>query len=229
MLLAGLVALTTGLVLAGISAGRRTAAAFPQLLAAHGYDAVTYSNKPLPQIARLPEVRSVTALRSPATAPPSCACSNPISQEDFNLYVAPRKSLSQITNLVAGKMPDPSDPDQILASFDLEDDGVHVGTALRVHFYTPTQRAALESGHIIPHGPTRTLHVVGIEASEGEFPGDNGEPEKDLYATAALERALSGRIIDFSIYYRALPAELTTSRNSSRMHKRLGRWGAQTK
>jgi hypothetical protein len=201
LLLSALVALTTGLVLAGVSAGRRTAAAFPQLVAAHGYDAVTYSNKPLPQIARLHEVRSVTALRAPATAVPSCACSHAISQEDFNLYEAPTKSLSQFVNLVAGRMPDPSDPNQILASFNLQDNGVHVGTVLRVPFYAPSQRAAYSSGHIAPRGPTLALHVVGIEASEGEFPGDNGQPEKDLYATAALTRALSGKTIDFSIYY----------------------------
>jgi FtsX-like permease family len=201
LLLALLVALATGLVLAGISAGRRTAAAFPNFVATHGYDAVTYSSKPLPKIARLPEVRSVTALSSPATAVPSCTCSRTISQEDFNLYVAPTKSLSQFVNLVAGRMPNPSDPHQILASFDLQDIGVRVGTVMRVPFYAPSQRAALGSGHISPHGPTLELHVVGIEASEGEFPGDNGDPEKDLYGTPALARVISGKSIAYSIYY----------------------------
>ena len=201
LLLGGLIALTTGLVLAGVSAGRRTAAAFPQLVATHGYDAVTYSSKPLPKIGGLHEVRSVTALSAPATAVPSCACSQAISQEDFNLYVAPTKSLSHFVNLVAGRMPDPSDPHQILASFNLQELGVHVGTVMRVPFYAPSQRAALDNGHIIPHGPTLALRVVGIEASEGEFPGSSGEPEKDLYATSALARALSGKTIAFSIYY----------------------------
>ena len=201
LLLGVLIAVTTGLILAGVSAGRRTAAAFPQLVATHGYDAVTYSSKPLPQIARLHEVRSVTSLRAPATAVPSCACSRTFSQEEFSLYVAPTKSLSHFVNLVAGRMPDPSDPYQVLASFTMQDFGVHVGTVMRVPFYAPSQRVALESGHIIPRGPTLALHVVGIEASEGEFPGDNGDPEKDLYATAALTRALSGKTIAFSIYY----------------------------
>ncbi len=98
-------------------------------------------------------------------------------------------------------MPDPSDPHQILASFNLQELGVHVGTVMRVPFYAPSQRAALDNGHIIPHGPTLALRVVGIEASEGEFPGSSGEPEKDLYATSALARALSGKTIAFSIYY----------------------------
>jgi len=201
LLLGVLVALATGLVLAGVSAGRRTAAAFPSFIATHGYDAVAYSNKPLPKIARLPEVKSVTRLSAPATAVPSCSCSHTISQEEFNLYVAPTKNLSQFVNLVAGNMPDPSDPHQILASFDLQELGVHLGTVMRVPFYAPSQRAALGSGHIDPRGPTLALRVVGIEASEGEFPGTNGEPEKDLYATPALERELHHKTIDFSIYY----------------------------
>jgi hypothetical protein len=116
LLIVGLVALTTGLVLAGVSAGRRTASAFPQLVAAHGYDAVAYSDKPLPQIAQLHEVSTVTALRAPASAVPTCACSHPISQEDFNLYVAPSKTISKFVNLVAGTMPDPSDPHQVLGA-----------------------------------------------------------------------------------------------------------------
>jgi hypothetical protein len=74
MLLGVLVALTTGLVLAGVSAGRRTAAAFPSFVATHGYDALAYSSKPLPKIGRLPEVRSVEAVVSPATGAPSCVC-----------------------------------------------------------------------------------------------------------------------------------------------------------
>ncbi len=52
LLLGILVALTSGLVLAGVSAGRRTAAAFPRFIATHGYDAVAYGSKPLPKIAR---------------------------------------------------------------------------------------------------------------------------------------------------------------------------------
>jgi ABC-type lipoprotein release transport system permease subunit len=201
LLLGLLVALTTGLILAGASAGRRTAAAFPQFVASHGYDAVAYSAKPLPKIADLPEVRSVTALSAPATGVPSCTCTHTIGQEEFNLYVAPTKTLSQFVNLVAGRMPDPSDPHQILASFGLQELGVRVGTVLRVPFYAPSQRTALASGHMAPRGPMLALRVVGIEASEGEFPGSNGDPEKDLYATSALARALSGKTIAFSIYY----------------------------
>jgi hypothetical protein len=77
-------------------------------------------------------------------------------------------------------------PTITVPSFNLQDDGVHVGTVMRVPFYAPSQRAALDSGHMNPRGPTLALHVVGIEAAVSEFPGTDGEPEKDLYATAAL-------------------------------------------
>ena len=49
-----LVALAGGFVLATAAAGRRTAAAFPEFTARHGYDVIVYSGQPLPQLARLP-------------------------------------------------------------------------------------------------------------------------------------------------------------------------------
>ena len=44
-LLAGLL---SGLTLAAVSAGHRTATAFPQFVAAHGYDALVISAAPMP-------------------------------------------------------------------------------------------------------------------------------------------------------------------------------------
>src|ERR1700722_10048575 len=175
LLLGGLVALTTGLVLAGVTAGRRTAAAFPQLVATHGYDALVFSSKPLPRLAGLPEVASVRTVLSPETGAPSCACSRAMGQGDFSLYIAPPKTLSRVVNLVAGRMPVPSAPHQVLATFTLQEYGVHVGTVVRVPLYGASQRQALGNGaHEGPRGPTLALHVVGIEAAESEFPGDSG-------------------------------------------------------
>jgi hypothetical protein len=62
LLLCLLVALVSGLVLAGVMAGRRTATAFPRFLAAHGYDAFMLTEAPIPKVASLPGVASVTSL-----------------------------------------------------------------------------------------------------------------------------------------------------------------------
>src|SRR5215831_11026239 len=48
LLLALLVAIGAGVVLAAVTAGRRADSAFPRFVAAHGYDAIVYSSQPLP-------------------------------------------------------------------------------------------------------------------------------------------------------------------------------------
>jgi hypothetical protein len=205
LLLGVIVALTTGFVLAGVSAGRRTAAAFPRFVGTHGYDAVAYSSRPLPQLAGLHDVQSVEAMLIPANGAPSCACSRRISEDEFSVYVAPPETLTHVVNLLAGQLPDPSDPHQVLASFPMQAYGVHVGTVVRVPLYATWQRGALGSGAAVaPRGPTVFLHVVGIEAAESDFPGDNGTPENELYATSALTRSLGGKEIHQWIYYARL-------------------------
>jgi hypothetical protein len=69
-LLAGLL---SGLMLAAASAGHRTATAFPQFVAAHGYDALVISAQPMPKLAKLPGVNSATLMREYASGRPTCA------------------------------------------------------------------------------------------------------------------------------------------------------------
>ena len=97
-----------------------------------------------------------------------------------------------MVKLVAGKMPDQSSPDQVLASFTLQRDaGVRVGTVIWVPFVAPSQRNAVPYGaDLIPTGPTITFHVVGIEAAAFEFPSSGGSTSYDLYGTQALARSL---------------------------------------
>ncbi|MGO8864347.1 MAG: hypothetical protein ACLQRH_26760 [Acidimicrobiales bacterium] len=71
-----LIALVTGLVLAAAAAGRRTASAFPDYEAAHGYDGFTYSTTPQPKIAKLPEVESSTQVLLPAGTEAACDCTH---------------------------------------------------------------------------------------------------------------------------------------------------------
>jgi ABC-type lipoprotein release transport system permease subunit len=88
-------------------------------------------------------------------------------------------------------MPAQSSADEMLASFNLEQDyGVHVGTVITTSFDTASQDEAILGGaNPNPKGPTIAFHVVGIEAAEDEFPAGQG-PSYDLYTTQAFTRTL---------------------------------------
>jgi ABC-type antimicrobial peptide transport system permease subunit len=191
-----LIALVSGLTLAATAAGRRSDSAFTRYEAAHGYDAFLYAIKPIPKIATLPVVETSTLVGLPTSGTPTCACSRPISFDDFGVFEVPPKQLTHMVKLESGRMPDQSDPDQVLASFTLaQDDGVHVGTVIRVPFAAPSQRSAvLNNANLRPTGPTVSLRVVGIEASEIEFPY-SGSPTYDLYTTSAFARTFNPRTV----------------------------------
>ena len=87
--LAGLVALVGGLVITAAAAGRRTAAAFPGFVARHGYDAVVYSGRPHPELARLPQVAHLTPALLPFVVRPSCAAGCPTGRTPFRHRTRP--------------------------------------------------------------------------------------------------------------------------------------------
>ena len=104
-----------------------------------------------------------------------------------------------MVTLLSGRMPDQSDPGEVLASFTLaQDNGVRVGSVIRVQLGSPAQ---LKSG---PADPAPVLHpalrVVGIVAAESEFPS-GASLHYDLYATAAFAAAVNHRAALLSTYY----------------------------
>jgi hypothetical protein len=197
-----LVALVSGLVLAGIAAGRRTAAAFPKFVQTYGYDAYAFSPTPISGISELPDVNTTTLLRGPAAGTPTCSCGRSINVSDFGLAELQPKDLGRFVKLVAGRRPDQSKPDEVLASFTFEHDvGVHVGTRLRVPLYARSQEQAIETqSNATPKGPTVTLRVVGIEAADIEFQSSS-YPYYDVYTTAAFDRAYNARSFPIAAYY----------------------------
>ena len=200
LLLSLLIALVSGLVLAGAATGRRTASAFPRFKAAHGYDAFLLSLVPAPRLIARPEVASATPLGVVAIGAPTCACSRPISNSDVGVFEVAPKDLPSVVKLVAGRMPDQSDPHQVLAPFTLQDAGVHVGTVIHVPLYAASQRTALLSGASLkPGGPTVALRVVGIEAADGEFPG-TGPPNHNVYTTQAFARTVNRQTVILAGY-----------------------------
>jgi hypothetical protein len=189
-----------GVVLAATAAGRRTESAFPRFVAAHGFDAVVYANQPAPKVADLPAVTSVTSLVYPFNGQPSCACTHPINPSSFDVAVVATKGAS-LFNLVSGHLPDPSAPDQVLASFALQQEyGVRLGTVIRVPLFASSQASAIVNATgpgPNPKGPTVAFHVVGIEATEDEFP-TGGTPVYDLYVSQAFARTVLPRT---ALYY----------------------------
>ncbi len=182
-----LIALVSGLVLAGVAAGRSTATAFPRFEAAHGYDAFVLSTAPIPRIAALPGVALATPVQLIAGGTPACACSRPINNNYMSVIETAPQDLPRVAKLVAGRMPEQSDPHQVLASFTLQQDaGVHIGTMIRVPLYSPAQRDAVLTGvSVKPRGPVFAFRVVGLEVAGNEFPATN-TPAYGLFTIGRL-------------------------------------------
>jgi hypothetical protein len=197
-----LTALVIGLVLAGAATARRTATAFPRFEAAHGFDSFFYSVDPVPGVASLPSVVSAIDVRTPVAGAPDCACSHPINVNDFTVDEVPSGSLGQVVKLVAGNLPNQSDPFQVLASQNLEQDGVHIGSVLHVPLASAAQRSAIASDqNITPHGPSVALHVVGFEISEIEFPTTSNALSYDLYVTSEFDRMFDANAVVLHEYF----------------------------
>jgi hypothetical protein len=202
LLIGMLVGLVSGLVFAGIAAGRRTDSAYPHFVRAYGFDADAFAPSPIPGIARLPDVVSATLLRSPAAGTPACSCGHPINANDFGLAEITPKKLSGFVKLVSGRMPDQSKPDEVLASFTFQKDvGIQVGTRIRVPLYARSQRAdVLSQSGALPKGPDVTLKIVGIEAADIEFQSSS-YPYYDLYTTAAFDRSINPKASPVATYF----------------------------
>ena len=200
-----LISVVGGVVLAAVAAGRRTESAFPGFVRAHGFDADVFSTAPIGQkISQLPGVRAVTEAVGPGyNGQPTCACTHPINPSYFGVVVVSPKERS-IFSLVSGRLPNPSNPNEVLASYTLQqDEGLHLGSVVRVPFYSRAQESAYDNatGPLPePTGPTAALRIVGFEATETEFPyGSN--PAYFLYATPAFARTVLPRTIIGHVYF----------------------------
>jgi ABC-type lipoprotein release transport system permease subunit len=190
-----------GVVLAGIQTAQRTATALPRFEAAHGFDTFAYAFVPLRDAATLPGVAEAIHIRSTGGGVPTCdSCTGQINSNDFSIQEVARAQLTQLVQLESGRLPDQSDPSQVLASENLAALGVHVGTVIRVPLVSAAQRAAvLSNANVTPAGPTVALHVVGMEVAEYEFPS-NSTPAYDLYTTAAFARKYNPNSVLFDEY-----------------------------
>ena len=198
--LAGLIGLVGGLVLGAVATGSRTSSSFSRFVAAHGFDAVAFNDGPAPGLARLPEVASEIRARVPTNGQLECACSQKVTSTNFLLASVSARNLPKVVKLLSGRMPDQSKPDEVLASFTLQQLGLHVGSLIRIPTYAPSQKAEALNNTGSPRGPVLTLHVVGIEAAELEFP-TGAEPSYDVWGTQALAESTQTRSLMFDAYF----------------------------
>ena len=194
--LAVLAALVGGLAMAATVTARATAAAFPGFAARYGYDAVVYTARPLPQLAKMPQVTQVTPVRAPWVAAVGCASCDAINASGWlDAFELTPRDLARTVKLVAGRMPDQSDPGEALASASFADDsGVRVGSVIQIFELTRAQISQAEAKHGPPSPaqlakvPRHSVRVTGLVITENEFPAGNGA-RYDLFPTRAYATA----------------------------------------
>lgn len=191
--LSALIAVSGGVVLGAVETASRTAAAFPGFIARHGYDVVVYGSHPLPQLARLAQVASVTQVPTLYTGRVHCrSCRRPIDASNFLILEVPPRHLTRMVSLLSGRMPHQARPGEVLASYTLaRDNGVHVGSVIRASLPSPSGTGA---------AVTPALRVVGIAAAETEFPSGSS-PHYDLYATTAFAGAVNHSAALLAVHY----------------------------
>ncbi len=200
--LAALVTLAAGFVIAAASTGRRTAAAFPDFVARHGYDAVVYSGHPLPSLSRIPQVAAVTRTPAPFGGPPRCgSCREPIDYGSFGVWEAPAGDLPRLVKLLSGRMPDQSRTGETLASYTLAQDyGLRLGAVIQVPVLTRAQTTMQPAQIKLAAGQWHSLRVVGFVVAENEFPSGTGN-RYDVFPTEAFANAVNPSTALLSAYY----------------------------
>ena len=189
-LLAGLL---SGLVLAAVSAGHRTATAFPQFVAAHGYDALVISAAPMPALATPPDVASAT--RGARVRGRDADVRVRASHQPRVLQPVRGGTVGPAANGQAGGRPDAQPELARRGAGVVPDAAGHRRRRRHRHPRAAVLRGAAERvperrrGH--PGGGTVTLRVVGIEAAEAEFPFA-ATPSYALYTTTAFSRLWPG-------------------------------------
>ena len=196
--LAALVTLVGGFVMAAAATARRTAAAVPDFVARHGYDTVVYSGRALPQLARFPQIAQVTTAPAPFVGALGCPrCGKINSSGGLDVFEVPPGVLARMVQLVSGRLPDQSDPGEVLASTTVaRDSGTRVGSVIQVLTPTAAQVQLVQQGKVKPSAlvrevPRHAVRMVGLVVTETELPYGIGL-RYDLFATTALAAVVTG-------------------------------------
>jgi ABC-type lipoprotein release transport system permease subunit len=187
LVLAVLVGVAGGLVIAVAAGARRTDAAYPSLVAWSGSPdelvgvgpglGAEYANVTAATIARLPQVTAAAEMTSYTALVPASVTVN--APEDLTI---PGSMWHR--KLLAGRLPAPGRADEADVSFRVaQAQHVAVGQTLRL-----TMLGA--RGQHVPF----LLHVVGIDAAPGEFPPQPGFGVDMVWVTPAFVRKFGGQL-----------------------------------
>src|SRR5437764_4242992 len=181
LMLAILVGLAAGGVIAAAAGARRTDTAFPRFAQAERAPNVmllvgdpTFAQFSLEQVAHLPQVAGVATLSFYSPADRSLGLGIAASPDDrLGTTVLRHK-------ILAGRLPRQDRPDEVLVSFlGAEHRHLAVGDRLSENVLTSLTRPPV----------TVSFQIVGIEANPIEFPPLEQSPTDNLWATPAFWRA----------------------------------------
>jgi hypothetical protein len=184
-----LVVLAGGIVLAGVSAARRTSSAFPDFNARYGGAAATFSPQPPPaRIARMRGVHRVFEIETFDNGNVTAGTTF-IPNQDIGLLVMPSSGPGNVFRLTSGHLP--RGPDEVDVGFSLQQQAnLHLGSVVRIPLYALSQaRAELQasgSNYVAPKGGTVSLRVVGVSASILDFPTNS--PSYSVILGPSFER-----------------------------------------
>lgn len=189
LVLALVVGLAGGTVLASVAGARRTRSAYDRFLVAHDAFDVTLvsgiegvfdiAELDLDRIAALPQVAEAApyvAMGAVARTPKG----DEITPDAVNFAASPGNRFGGVINrhkILEGRAADPDRADEVVVGFNVADEfDLAVGDVLETDFLSNDEAAALFGGEgstsILPAGPGHfePLRVVGIVATPGEFP-----------------------------------------------------------
>lgn len=196
--LALLVAVVGGTVLAGVSAGRRTASAFPRFVSTYGFDAAIFSSSSIPRaISERPDVLALATI--PFYFNGNVTWNGQFAPGgDVGVLGLPTSHGDQPFKLIGGRLP--TGPHEVLAGFSAEQQfGLRLGSVVAVPLYAPWQRHSViaSNGTPPPHGPTVRFRVVGFEAGILDFPTNS--PTYTLWTSRAFAQGEGRHVVRGSI------------------------------
>ena len=213
LLLVGLIALTGGATLASWGASRRTNTAVSRMLAAtNSFDYVVggspLSSLPPGTLRRLPGVISDQSGYNLAfdQITTGAGVSFTMASAIILAPVAPSHPYDFRPRIVAGHAPDPADPDQVLADYQMgQTEGIHPGSVLTVYLYGPNDGTAASAGGP-PSRPPVKLTVTGLGVSTIAL--QSGQPFGYLLTTPAFIAQEGSQVL-------SLPGDLIRFANPS--------------